>query len=87
MAFGERLPVLDYVLCHGTVTNSISSQPECEETWRRLHSGSARQRDQALVRLMEANQSFSDSSEAFAKMGGAQELLRGFEDCIADCTD
>lgn len=33
---------------------------------------------------MEVNQSFSDSSEDFAKAGGAQELRRGFEDCIAD---
>lgn len=24
------------------------------------------------------------SSEAFAKVGGAQELRRGYEDCIAD---
>lgn len=85
VAFEERFPVLDYAPCHGTVTNSISSQPECDETWLRLHSGSARQRDEALVRLMEANQNFRDSSEAFAKTGGTQELTRGFEDCIADC--
>lgn len=48
VAFKERLPVLDYVLCHGTVTNSISNQPEGEEAGQRLHLGSVRQRDQAL---------------------------------------
>lgn len=33
VAFKERLPVLD------PVTNSSSSQPECEETWLRLYWG------------------------------------------------
>lgn len=33
---------------------------------------------------MKVNQSFRDSSEAFAKAGGAQERRRGYEDCIAD---
>lgn len=57
----KGLPVLDHVLCHGIVTNSIRSQPGCEETGLRLHSGSARQRE-------EEDQSFRDSSEVFAKM-------------------
>lgn len=63
----------------------LAASRDCEETWLRLHLGWARQRDRALVRLMEANQSFSDSSEGFAKVGGAQELPRGLDDCIADC--
>lgn len=50
----------------------LAASRECEETWLRLHLGWARQRDQALVRLMEANQSFSDSSEDFERWEGAR---------------